>query len=307
MVTSISLLALLKLLARSARSIVLLPALALLSAAPSHGGVIYTGSSVVFSGTAANGLSARATFTVDPGNLNVLRLLLENTSPSVTTSPSQLLTSIYFNVLTGTTTGSPAPLSYQNATGYVYQAIVGGTDRAVKYVPPINSGTAVTYVNPPLPPVLSNLQAFNANDDTWQFKSGLSLSASSPPLAFGVGTVGNNALTPNNFSGNIVNGRNFGIYRGDVESANLKDELLVKDSANFEFAGFSMFNLSQVTPHLVFGFGTNPECIISVPEPGTLSLAAFGLFAALITLRRRRSGGPPASVQSTNVLEICSA
>jgi len=298
MVTSISLLALLKLLARSAWSIVLLPALALLSAAPSHGGVIYTGSSVVFSGTAPNGLSAKATFTSGTGG--VLQLLLENTTPSPTTSPSQLLTSVYFNVLTGTVTGSAAPLSYQNATGQVYLTSKSGADQAVSYVPP-------NIVTTPFPPQPSNLQAFVANDDTWQFKSGLALVASSPPLAFGVGTVGNNALTPNNFNGNIVNGFDFGIYKGDVSTQSLDNTLLVKDSANFEFAGFGGFNLSQVSPHLVFGFGTNPECIISVPEPGTLSLAAFGLFAALVTLRRRRNGGPPASVQSTNVLEICSA
>jgi hypothetical protein len=38
------------------------------------------------------------------------------------------------------------------------------------------------------------------------------------------------------------------------------DTLLVKDLARFEFAGFGGFNLAQVTPHVVFGFGTN-ACI----------------------------------------------
>lgn len=295
MVTSIFLFAFFKLLARPARVILLLPALAVIAASPSHGGVIYTGSSVVFSGTAANGLSAKATFTSGTGG--VLRLLLENTTPSPTTSPSQLLTSVYFNVLTGTVTGSAAPLSYQNATGQVYLTNKSGADQAVSYVPP-------NTVTTPVPPQPSNLQAFNPNDDTWQFRNGMSLVASQPPLAFGVGTVGNSALTPNNFNGNVVGGFNFGIYNGDVTTQNLNNTLLVKDSATFEFAGFGGFNLSQVAPHVVFGFGTNPECIISVPEPGTLSLAAFGLVAALVTLRRRRSGGPPASVQGTKTLEI---
>lgn len=296
MVTSFSLLALLNILQRSARALAFLPALAVISASPSFGGVIFTGSSVVFSGTAAGGQAARATFTSGTGG--VLKLLLENTSASASRAPDDLLTSVYFNVLSGTTTGTPAPLTYQNATGQVYLTMRNMPDKPASYVPP----NTVTFPNPPQP---SNLQAFVANDDTWQFKSGLSLVASSPPLAFGVGTVGNSALSPNNFNGNIVNGFDFGIYVGEVTTQPLDNTLLVKNSAHFEFAGFGGFNLSQVTPHVVFGFGTNPDCIITVPEPGTLSLAAFGLLAALVTLRRRRSNAPPASVQGMNALEIC--
>ena len=282
MVTSISPFAIITFLKRFGfAAVALAPALALLSTAPSHGGVIYTGSSVVFSGTAAGGQAARATFTVSASNSNVLELFLENTSLSPTMSPAELLTSVYFNVLSGTTTGTPAPLTYQNATGQVYLAMKNMPDRPASYVPP----NTVTYPNPPQP---SNLQAFNPGDDTWQFKSGLSLVTSSPPLAFGVGTVGNSTLAPNNFNGNIVDGFDFGIYVGDVTTQSLDTTLLVKNSALFEFAGFGGFNLSQVTPHGVFGFGTSPDVIVSVPEPGTLSLAAGGLLAALTTARRLR-------------------
>lgn len=253
------------------------PAVVCLLALPSFGDIVYNGSSVVFSGSAAGGLSARATFTVDPVDVDILRLRLENTATGTTPAPSSLLTSFYFNVLSGTLTGTSAPLTYWDAQGTVFRANKTGGDDPVRYMPPITSGSAVQSVPSP---VLSNLQAFNLNDDTWQFRTGMSLVASQPPLAFGVGTVGNSQLNPDNFNGNIVGGFNFGIYVGDVATQNLDGNLLVKDRIDFAFKGFKDFRLSQVSPHGVFGYGTKPDAIVTVPEPATLPVMAGCLLAA---------------------------
>lgn len=285
MLTSLSLVPVFMILKQAGcRAAVILPMLMFLPASPSHGGIISTGSSVVFSGTSGSGLAARATFTT--GTEGILKLLLENTSATPTLAPSELLTSLYFNVLSGTVTGSSAPLRYQSATGQVYLTDKNKVDDAVTYAPPPpKNGTVST----PPRPTPSNLKAVNSGDNTWQFRSGMSLVASQPPLAFGVGTVGNNSLAPHNFNGGIVDGFDFGLYVGDVTTQNLNNTLLVKNSAQFEFAGFGGFKLSQVSPHVVFGFGTNPEIIITVPEPATQWLAGGGFLTLGAMCRGRRS------------------
>jgi len=259
-------------------------------------GVIYTGSSVIFEGSTTGSygpLSARATFTSGTGG--TLKLLLENTSSGTSRAPEDLLTSFYFNVLSGTVTGTSAPLTYQSALGQVFYTVKGEIpipDFEVTYSPPPPPGGTLTD---PVPPQPSNLQAFNTGDRTWQFRDGLSLVASSPPLAFGVGTVGNSDLAPNEFNGNIVDGFDFGIYVGDVFTEALDDSLLVKNSIHFEFGGFSGFSLSQISPHGVFGFGTDPGFIVSVPEPATLVILSFGA-AACGGYRLRRRPAAPAAV-----------
>jgi hypothetical protein len=287
MLTSLSLFVVFKVLKRSDwPALVLAPALAVLTAAPLFGDIISSGSQVIFTGTNAAGLSARATFTVDHDDSDVLWLLLENTSAKPTMEPSELLTSVYFNVLSKTTTGSPAPLSYQSATGQVYLTDKNKVDDPVTYVPPPPKNGAITTPKIPTP---SNLKAVNRGDNTWLFRDDMSLEASQPPLAFGVGTVGNNSLKPSNFNGSITGGFDFGIYVGDVTTQSLDDTLLVRNAADFAFAGFKGFTLSQVSPHVVFGFGTNPEIIITVPEPATLWLAGGGLLAILAMRRGQRS------------------
>lgn len=248
--------------------------------------VLYTGTSVVFEGstTGSNGpLGARATFT--SGTAGTLKLLLENISPPASTAPEDLLTSFYFNVLSGTTTGTSAPLTYQSALGQVYVTLENFPDFTATWEPPPPAGGTVTY---PAPPELSNLQAFNPGDRTWEFRDGLSLVASTPPLAFGVGTVGNSSLAPNNFNGNIVDGFDFGIFVGEVATQPLDGSLLVKDSIHFEFAGFGGFSLAQISPHGVFGFGTDPDTIITVPEPAGLTALLAACIAWLGWRGRRR-------------------
>ena len=261
-------------------------ALVFMAATPAFANTVtYTGTSVIFEGstTGSNGpLGARATFTSGTGG--VLKLLLENTSPPASQAPEDLLTSFYFNVLSGTTTGTSAPLTYQSALGQVYVTLQDFPDFTAKWEPPPPAGGTVTY---PAPPELSNLQAFNTGDRTWQFRDGLSLMASTPPLAFGVGTVGNSSLSPNNFNGNVVDGFDFGIFVGEVSTQPLDGSLLVKDSIHFEFAGFGGFSLAQISPHGVFGFGTDPDSIITVPEPAGLT-ALLGACAAWLGWRGRR-------------------
>lgn len=287
MVTALSLFAVFRFLKRAGCA-----AVALLLASPSFGDIVYTGSSVVFSGSNMVGLSARATFTVDPTNSDVLRLLLENTTSGTTMAPSELLTSVYFNVLSGTTTGTSPQLTYQSASGNVFQAVSGSSDRAALYIPPTPPSNTGSVSFPPVPVPPSNLMAVNRGDNTWQFWDDFSLVASFPPLKFGVGTVGNSSLNPNNFQGKIVGGFDFGIYTGDVATQNLDGTLLVKSSALFEFATFGGFDLSQVSPHVVFGFGSDPEHIITVPEPSTLMIAGFGIGLCGVGILRRRRHRP---------------
>lgn len=249
--------------------------------------VSYTGTSVVFEGstTGTSGLLAtRATFTT--GSAGVLKLRLENISPAASGARADLLTSFYFNVLSGTTTGTSAPLSYQNAVGQVYYTVGGFVpDFPVKYTPPPPPGGTVTD---PAPPELSNLQAFNAGDHTWQFRSGLALANTTPPLAFGVGTVGNDDFDPDSFNGNIVGNDDFGVFVGEVTANSLDGFLLVKDAIHFEFAGFGAFDLTQISPYGVFGFGSDPEFIITVPEPTGIVIAALGIAACGAYQQRRR-------------------
>jgi hypothetical protein len=104
---------------------------------------------------------------------------------------------------------------------------------------------------------------------------------------FGIRTAGNSDLSPNNFNGNIVGGFDYGIYAGDISTQNLDGALLVNGTATFLFGGLSGFSEADLADLVVFGFGTQPELMVTAPEPGTFAMVGLGLLALHCAGRRR--------------------
>jgi hypothetical protein len=203
---------------------------------------------------------------------NNLTIVLKNDSqslapPASTLNPADLLTSFYFDIFNGSTRPT---LTYTGATGDVCFTKKNQADDCGV----VDKG--------------GDLRAFVANDNTWQFKSGLTLQPGTDLLTFGLGTAGNNSLTPNNFNGNIVDGFDYGIYAGDVSTQNLHTTLLVKTMATFTFSGVSGFTEADISDQALFGLGTQPDSFGLVPEPATASLLGFGLLALAASRRRTR-------------------
>jgi hypothetical protein len=216
-----------------------------LIALPSYGTIIQTGSAISSVGTQVN---FRAELTIAGDTLTIT---LFNQSPQSSTAPNDTLSSYYFDIIKN---GSRPALSYFSASGDVYLANK-------------NSPDALQTAN-------ANLKAVNPGDRTWQFKS---FNAVSTPYAgFGIGTVGNNNLSPNNFNGNIVDGLDYSIYTGDIAVQNLDGKLLVKNQATFVFKGLTGFTEQDISPSYTFGMGTAPDSLIFVPEPATLAILCFG-------------------------------
>lgn len=191
-----------------------------------------------------------------------LTIQLCNTSSQASLNPNDLLASFYFDIVGP---GNTRPtLNYVSSNGDVWLADRDNPD---------------TLVGPN-----ANLRALVAGDHTWQFKT---MNASVTPFAgFGIGTVGNNNLTPNNFNGNITGGINYSIYAGDITTSNLNGQLLVKDCATFVFSGLTGFNESHISPIVHFGLGTAPDSLLTtIPAPGAAMLLGLGGLAAA---RRRR-------------------
>jgi hypothetical protein len=250
---------------------------------PAAGGVTFTASGTSSLGTP---VAFQALLSIDGDNL---KIVLNNLSPKGTTDAAEVLTSFYFDIWNGTTRPT---LTYESASGDVYQVKKGlGNDVPVYYTPPM---PPVPAANQP-----SNLKAVNPGDATWQF---LKMDpAFSPNLGFGIGTVANNALSPNGFTPAVVGPSgndfiNFGIYRGGDISPNgvLNNKYVVKNTATFNFTGVSGFKETEIRPKAVFGLGTGPDSIVAVPEPSAIVVASGALLAVWRARRRRKAGWKPA-------------
>lgn len=242
----------------------------LVSLAPSGAGAV----SYLFEGTTPDtGVDVR--FTADLAiSGDTLTLVLTNDSlnhtdgASPSLNPNDLLTSFYFDVFNGV---SRPALTYTGASGNVCLTSKSGADDC----------SVVDEEN--------DLRAFVAGDNTWQFKSGLILQVGTQTLTYGVGTAGNNSLTPNGFNGNVVDGFDYGLYAGDVTTQNLSGTYLTIGSITFTWSGASGFTNADIAAGALFGLGTQPDSTGYVPEPGTGLLVMTGLAGLAYQGRRRHA------------------
>ncbi len=211
---------------------------------------------------------------------DILTVKLSNTSmtlptPSPSDSPDDVLGSFYFNLVDSS--GHHPTLSYLNATatGGVYQTSQMAADTLTFFTASRTGDGLVTYSTNPN----------KVKPDGWEFKQGFN-EAQAPYLPFGLGTIGNNLLSPNNFNGNLVDGLQYSIYAGDVTTANLAEMYLIKEIATFTFAGASGFTIG---PEVVFGLGTAPDAWHTaqvVPLPAAVLLGMLGMGVAGMKLRK---------------------
>lgn len=214
------------------------------------------------SGTSAKGVDVtfEAQLTISG---DMLTVKLVNDSPGPTLNPDDALGSLYFDILDG---GNNRPmLVYSSATGDVYLG-----DK--------NNPDSLDTAN-------ADLKAVIAGDNTWQFKA--MDDSQSPFLGFGIGTVGNSNLAPNNFMGNIVDGIDYSIYKGDISTSNLDGKLLVKDMGTFTFTGAAGFTEADIVADFAFGLGTAPDSLLSVPEPSGLLLTVLAILSVSSKFPRR--------------------
>lgn len=213
----------------------------------------------------ASGVSAKGVDVTFKAELTIigdtLTIVLINDSPVPSLNPDDVLGSFYFDIINGDGI-RPAP-TYETATGDTYKGDKNGPDILLE------AG--------------ADIQALTAGDGCWQFKT---FDASMNPfLGFGLGTVGNSNLAPNNFDGNITNGVDFAIYTGDITTQSLTNpKYLVKDMATFTFSGLTGFTEDDIVPEFSFGLGTAPDSLLT-PEPATLAILGLGG----LLLRKRKS------------------
>lgn len=256
----------------------------------------------------------RAAFT---SSGNQLVLDLSNLGPA-SRSKSDILTSFYFKLFDPVATIAPenVRLSWGSASGMAFQVLSGKPDVAAAWTP--RSWLVLPSGSP------SSLVATKLGDHGWQLRGDL-VPTPEYDFTFGIGTVGNSDLSPFGFSGGIVNGTpypgspalpghkqgkdtmiNLGIYSsldemglpGDIDpDGGLDGSVLVRDTARFVFESDNVVFGDDPRPWLrggvMFGFGTGPDHVIHLPEPGTLPMAATavagGALVALGRARRRKA------------------
>jgi hypothetical protein len=212
-----------------------------------------------------------AALTISGDNLTIVLTndsLNHTDGPSHSRNPNDLLSSFYFDIFDGSTRPT---LTYTGASGNVCLFVNAGVDNcAVTQEPGDGSDEA-------------DLRAFVANDDGWQFKSGLSVVFGSDTLTFGIGTAGNNSMNPNGFNGNVVDGIDYAIYAGTTGTAteggapSLNGSYLVHNTVTYTFTGLTDFTEADISDEALFGLGTQPDSTGFVPEPGTALLLGMGL------------------------------
>jgi len=199
---------------------------------------------------------------------DILTVKLFNISPAASNSPDDLLSSYFFDIKNSL--NQRPTLVYQSAIGDVYLADKKNPD-------------ALQKAN-------ANIKAVKKNDDSWEF---LTLNPDKyPMLGFGIGTVGNSDLSPNNFHGNITGGMNYSIFTGETSASSLHNKLFVKSCATFTFSGLRGFTEADIADKAVFGLGTDPDTLLTftkqpVPEPA--SAAIMMLASLFLALKRKKS------------------
>jgi len=190
---------------------------------------------------------------------DVLTIVLTNDSPVYTLNPDETLGSFYFDIVNDL--GERPTLTYVSAIGDVYLVSKTAPDSLVE--------------------ADADIMAVVPGDNSWQFATMDEMLI--PYLGFGIGTVGNSNLSPNNFNGNIVNGSDYSIYKGEITTQNLNGKLLVKETATFTFTGVTGFTEDDIAEEFAFGLGTAPDSLLT-PEPATLVLLGIGC----LLLRKRK-------------------
>ncbi|MCI0499661.1 MAG: PEP-CTERM sorting domain-containing protein [Planctomycetales bacterium] len=211
----------------------------------------------------ASGISAKGTDVSVMAELTIsgdyLTIVLTNTSPVDSLNPDDTLSSFYFDIVNGD--GDRPAVAFTGASGDVYLGSKTNPDQLVE--------------------ADADIMAVNMGDNSWLFAT--MDKTADPYLGFGIGTVGNSGLSPNNFSGSIVGGLDYSIYKGEITTQNLNGKLLVRETAAFTFTGLTGFTEDDIAPAFAFGLGTRPDGLLT-PEPATLAMLGLGA----LLLRKRK-------------------